>query len=197
MRRNCVLVLVALAFSAVIAPAKPLKYDPQSDSKTPRVVIETNQGRIVVELNGEKAPASVRNFMEYVDKKFYDGLTFHRVIPNFMIQGGGMMPGLKERRGFDPVKNEASNGLSNDRGTIAVARAADPHSGTSQFYINTKDNKFLDAANNKFGYCVFGRVVEGMEVVDRISTVPTHAQGGHNDVPVQDVVILSARRVPR
>jgi cyclophilin family peptidyl-prolyl cis-trans isomerase len=178
--------------------AKPVRPGPMNvELAALRVIMETNHGKIILELYADKAPVTVKNFLHYVDERFYDGMIFHRVIPNFMIQGGGMMPGVKEKPGRAPIKSEAKNGLLNERGTIAVARAVDPNSGTSQFFINTRDNAFLnpDKAHDKVGYCVFGRVVEGMDVVDRIASVKTHAQGGHNDVPVQDVVILSVRRV--
>ncbi|MSQ95977.1 MAG: peptidyl-prolyl cis-trans isomerase [Gemmataceae bacterium] len=191
--------LVGLALLTQTVAAKPL---PRKDrepppSGTPRVVIDTNHGKIVLELYADKAPLTVKNFLGYVDERFYDGTIFHRVIPNFMIQGGGHLPALKEKKGFDPVKNESANGLLNERGTIAVARRADPDSGTSQFFINTVDNKFLDRANSRdmAGYCVFGKVVQGMEVVDQIRQVKTQGQGAHQDVPVQDVIIQAIRRV--
>ncbi len=191
--------LVGLAFLTQAVAAKPLprKDSGSTASVTPRVVIDTTHGKIVVELFANKAPLTVKNFLDYVDVRFYDGLIFHRVIPNFMIQGGGHLPGLKEKKGFEPVKNESGNGLSNERGTIAVARRVEPDSGTSQFFINTADNKFLDRAisPDKAGYCVFGKVVQGMEVVDQIRRVKTQGQGIHQDVPVQDVVIHSIRRV--
>jgi cyclophilin family peptidyl-prolyl cis-trans isomerase len=154
---------------------------------------------MVIELYADKAPISVKNFLQYVDDRFYDGTIFHRVIANFMIQGGGYVPGLKEKPGREPIKNEAANGLSNERGTVAMARTGVPDSATSQFYINTVNNKGLDRANapDKVGYCVFGKVVEGMDTVDRIRAANTGQAGGHNDVPKQDVMILSIRRVGR
>ncbi|HMF14544.1 MAG TPA: peptidylprolyl isomerase, partial [Gemmataceae bacterium] len=161
------------------------------------VAVETSKGTIKIELYADKAPITVKNFLRYVKDKHYNGLIFHRVIPNFMIQGGGMEPGLKERKARDPIKNESSNGLSNKRGTVATARAPDPDSATSQFFINVKDNAFLDKAKLRdgAGYCVFGRVVEGMDVVDKIKDVATRTLGGHRDVPVEDVVIKSVRVV--
>jgi peptidyl-prolyl cis-trans isomerase B (cyclophilin B) len=159
------------------------------------VVMETSKGTIRIELYQDKAPITVRNFLQYVKDKHYDGLIFHRVIPNFMIQGGGMEPGLQERKARDPIKNESSNGLANKRGTIAMARAVEPNSATSQFFINVKDNDFLDKANSRdgVGYCVFGRVIEGMNVVDNIKGVTTRFLGPHGDVPTEDVVMRSVR----
>ncbi|MBX9583536.1 MAG: peptidyl-prolyl cis-trans isomerase [Gemmataceae bacterium] len=168
----------------------------------PVVAIETSKGTVKVELLEDKAPISVKNFLDYVDAKHYDGLTFHRVIPTFMIQGGGYEPGLKERKTKAPIKNEAGNGLSNLRGTLAMARTSDPDSATSQFYINVADNTGLDRkeAPDGVGYAVFGRVVEGMDVVDKIKAVKTGAKkdpAGRpmRDVPDEDVVIKSVRRV--
>src|SRR5262249_29253382 len=136
--------------------------------KNPVVIMETSMGKIKIELNQDKAPISVKNFLSYVDDKFYDGLIFHRVISDFMIQGGGFEPGMNEKKTKSPIKNESSNGLSNKRGTIAMARTNVPNSATSQFYINVKDNEALDKANSRdgVGYCVFGKVIEGMDVVD-------------------------------
>ncbi|MCI0685334.1 MAG: peptidyl-prolyl cis-trans isomerase [Gemmataceae bacterium] len=169
--------------------------------------MDTSHGKIAIELFADKAPITTKNFLQYVDDKFYDGLIFHRVIADFMIQGGGLEPGLKKKDTRPPIKNEAGNGLSNERGAIAMARlgalddtpeeiqkAAD--SATSQFFINVKDNNRLDRARaaDKVGYTVFGRVIDGMDVVDRIRRVETASRGGHKDVPVQDVVIRSVRR---
>jgi peptidyl-prolyl cis-trans isomerase B (cyclophilin B) len=160
------------------------------------VVLETSMGRIKIELFADKAPITVRNFLGYVDGRFYDGTIFHRVIDGFMIQGGGWEPGMKEKKAREPIKNEAANRLSNARGTIAAARAAAPDSATCQFYINLKDNTFLDRKNSRdqVGYCVFGKVVEGMDVVDRIAKVQTGIHRMHRDVPKNDVVIRSIRR---
>lgn len=179
----CALTVMMTAASAVARAANPI------------VIIETNMGTIRVELFEDKAPITVKNFLQYVADKHYDGLIFHRVIPNFMIQGGGYEPGLKERKTRAPIKNEAGNGLSNVRGTIAMARTSVPDSATSQFFINVKDNTFLDRAQaaDKVGYCVFGRVTEGMDVVDKISLVKTGRRGLFGDVPVEDVVIKSVR----
>lgn len=158
------------------------------------VKLITNKGTIVLELDAEKAPETVANFMQYAKDDFYNGTIFHRVIDGFMIQGGGMEPGMKEKPTRDSIKNEAENGLTNDRGTIAMARTPDPHSASSQFFINLKDNNFLNftsADSQGFGYCVFGKVVEGMDVVDEIKDVATGSSGHHQDVPVEDVVIES------
>ena len=164
-------------------------------TKKPVVVMETNLGTIKIELDAEKAPLTVKNFLSYVDDKFYDGTVFHRVIKDFMIQGGGFLPGMKEKKTRDPIKNESSNGLSNKRGTIAMARTSEPNSASSQFYINTVNNPNLDKANadDNVGYCVFGKVVEGLDVVDKIRKVDTGTKEGFKNVPTQDVVIKSIR----
>lgn len=161
------------------------------------VVMETSLGTIKIELFEAQAPITVKNFLQYVDDKFYDGTIFHRVIDNFMVQGGGYEPGMKEKKTRPPIKNESANGLSNERGTIAMARTSDPDSATAQFYINVVDNKFLDKSNARdgVGYCVFGRVIEGMDVVDKIRKVETRTFGSFQNVPVRDVIIKSARRV--
>jgi cyclophilin family peptidyl-prolyl cis-trans isomerase len=164
----------------------------------PQVRLETTKGLIVVELDPQAAPNTVANFLKYVREGYYDGTIFHRVIDDFMIQGGGMLPGMVAKAGHPPIRNEATNGLKNKKGTIAMARTGDPHSASSQFFINTKDNPFLDHRNRSrtgYGYCVFGRVVKGMEVVARIEAVPTHSVGGHQDVPRQNVVIERAALV--
>ena len=154
----------------------------------------TNKGTIILELDAAKAPDTVANFMQYAKDGFYNGTIFHRVIKDFMIQGGGMESGMKEKPTRDSVKNEAENGLTNDRGTIAMARTPDPHSASSQFFINLKDNNFLNftsADAQGFGYCVFGKVVEGMDVVEKIEAVTTGSNAGHQDVPTEDVIIES------
>jgi len=156
------------------------------------VRMQTNKGTIVLELDEEKAPVTVANFVEYAKSGFYDGTIFHRVIPGFMIQGGGFEPGMTQKPTRDPIKNEADNGLKNELGTIAMARTPDPDSATAQFFINAKDNGFLDftAPNPQgWGYCVFGKVVEGLDVVQDIEKVATGNNGGHQDVPVDDVII--------
>jgi peptidyl-prolyl cis-trans isomerase B (cyclophilin B) len=179
--------------AALSCPSAGLRAD---DTKKPVVVMETNHGTIKIELDAEKAPVTVKNFLQYVDDKHYDGTIFHRVIDGFMIQGGGFMPGLREKKTRDAIKNEADNGLKNERGTIAMARTSDPHSATAQFFINLKDNGFLNHRNKDdgWGYCVFGKVVAGMDVVDKIKGVKTGNTGGHQNVPVEDVVIKSVRR---
>jgi cyclophilin family peptidyl-prolyl cis-trans isomerase len=161
------------------------------------VLMKTSLGDITLALDPEKAPLSVDNFLQYVDAGHYDGTVFHRVIADFMIQGGGFEPGMKQKPTRKPIKNESSNGLSNVRGTIAMARTADSDSATAQFFINVKDNDFLDRAHarDKVGYCVFGKVTQGMEVVDKIRRVQTTSKAGHADVPVEDVLILSVRRL--
>jgi len=185
-------VIIALALCAALSPVAS-----SQDAKNPRVAIETTLGKITVELFVEKAPFSVKNFLHYVEEKHYDGTIFHRVIADFMIQGGGFEPGLKERKTRDPVRNEAGNGLGNLRGTLAMARTDDPDSATSQFFINVVDNKRLDRENTKdnVGYTVFGKVTDGMDVVDKIRAVETGLQQGFKDVPVKDVVIVAVRRV--
>lgn len=158
------------------------------------VKLNTNHGTIVVELDASKAPNTVANFLQYAKEGFYDGTIFHRVINGFMIQGGGMEPGMKEKSTHAPIQNEANNGLTNARGTIAMARTPDPHSATAQFFINVADNDFLNfraETPDGWGYCVFGKVTEGMDVVDKIKGVDTGNKGYHQDVPVQDVVIES------
>ncbi len=155
-----------------------------------QVIMETSQGSIKIELDGDKAPVTTANFLAYVDEEFYDGTLFHRVIPTFMIQGGGFLPGMKQKSTKAEIKNESGNGLKNKRGAIAMARTNDLHSATSQFFLNVVDNDFLD----KNQYCVFGKVIEGLDVLDKIKAVQTGSKGGHGDVPVKDVVIQSVRR---
>ena len=161
------------------------------------VVMETSLGTITIELYPDKAPETVKNFLSYVDEGFYDGTIFHRVIPGFVIQGGGFAPGMKKKATHPPIRNEAANGLRNLRGTLSMARTGVIDSATSQFFINLRDNPALDHRGNSpsaFGYAVFGRVVEGMDVVDRIAAVPTGRVGYYRDVPRTDVVIVRARR---
>ncbi|MFW8589379.1 peptidylprolyl isomerase [Glaciecola sp. 2405UD65-10] len=159
------------------------------------VVLKTNFGDIKIKLFADKAPKTVENFLSYVEDGFFDNTIFHRVISNFMIQGGGFTPGMEQKETKATIENEADNGLSNKIGTLAMARTNDPHSATCQFFINVNDNTFLDfkAANSQgFGYCVFAEVVEGMDVVNSIKAVETSRSGMHDDVPVEDVVIESA-----
>jgi len=164
---------------------------------SPIVKVETNKGAIVIELDQTSAPISVSNFLSYINSGFYDGTVFHRVIPNFMIQGGGFTANMEQKTTRAPIVNESANGLVNKRGTVAMARTPDPNSATAQFFINLKDNSFLDKAMSQdgVGYCVFGKVVEGMKVVDAIAAVKTGTVGGYQDVPVQPVVIASVRVV--
>ena len=159
------------------------------------VRFETNLGGFTLELDADKAPLSTENFLAYVDEGFFDGLIFHRVIPGFMVQGGGMTPDMASKKNRAPIRNEAANGLKNKRGTVAMARTNDLHSATSQFFINLVDNAFLDHSPGSYGYAVFGRVVDGMDIIDRIAKERTGRRKGHDDVPVTDVVIQSARRV--
>lgn len=159
------------------------------------IVIETSKGSISVELYDNDSPISAANFREYVTAGFYDGTIFHRVIPNFMIQGGGMNPDMSEKSNNPPIRNEAGNGKSNARGTLAMARTNDPHSATSQFFINLKDNDFLNAGPGNPGYAVFGEVVQGIEVIDEIAAVETGNHGHHGDVPKEAIVIISAKIV--
>jgi len=156
------------------------------------VKLHTNHGTITIQLDAEKAPVTVKNFEDYVASGHFSNTVFHRVIPDFMIQGGGFEPGMIQKAVNAPIKNEAANGLKNDKYTIAMARTSDPQSATAQFFINTKDNGFLNytAPNPQgYGYCVFGKVVDGMTVVDRIKGVPTGTRAGHKNVPLTDVLI--------
>lgn len=160
-----------------------------------QVKLHTNHGVIILELDSERAPVTVENFLSYVTSGFYSNTLFHRVIDNFMIQGGGFEPGMRHKGTRAPIKNEADNGLKNEAYSVAMARTSDPHSASSQFFINAKSNDFLDfkAANSQgYGYCVFGKVIEGRDVVDQIRKVKTGSRGGHQDVPVNDVVIEKA-----
>lgn len=159
------------------------------------VTLHTNFGDIQIELDAEKAPVTVKNFLDYVQSGHFDGTVFHRVIDGFMIQGGGFEPGLRQKPAKTPIQNEADNGLKNLAYTVAMARTSDPHSATAQFFINVADNGFLDftaPTSRGWGYCVFGRVTSGQDVVDRIKGVKTGSRGMHQDVPVEDVVIQKA-----
>ncbi len=156
------------------------------------VTLHTNFGDIKIELNAEKAPATVENFLNYANSGFYDGTIFHRVIDGFMVQGGGFSPGMEQKSVQDPIKNEATNGLVNAKGTLAMARTPDPHSATAQFFINVNDNDFLNFSSETsqgWGYCVFAQVIEGMDIVDKIKSVDTGSEGFHQDVPLEDVII--------
>ncbi len=168
----------------------------QMDTEPKKVKLETGLGDIVIELNEEAAPITVKNFLQYVEEGFYDGTIFHRVIQNFMIQGGGLTADMRKKQTHPAIVNEASNGLKNNLGTLAMARTSDPDSATSQFFINHKNNTFLNySGQNKPGYAVFGKVVEGMDVVDKIAAVKTTRVGGRSDVPIEPVFIKSAKVV--
>ena len=182
------LTVLFLGFSGVVA----------AQSANPKVLMKTSKGDITLELLPDKAPLTVKNFLAYVDAKFYDGTIFHRVIETFMIQGGGMTADLREKESRAPIKNEAGNRLSNIRGTIAMARTPEVDSATCQFFINTVNDPGLDHQNNTvdgFGYCVFSRVIVGLDVVDAIARVPTTIKKGMEDVPRETVTILSVRRL--
>ena len=162
---------------------------------TQQVELQTSKGNIKIELDEAKAPESVRNFVDHVKRGHYDGTVFHRVIKGFMIQGGGFEPGMKQKPTDKPIRNEANNGLKNSHYTLAMARTSDPHSATAQFFINAADNAFLDhksESSQGWGYAVFGKVVEGSDVVDAIEKVQTGSKGGHGDVPLDDVTIERA-----
>jgi len=189
LKKFAVAFLMGLCLTSV-AVAKDVK------GKNPVVVMETSLGKVKMELFQKEAPISVKNFLDYTKEGFYDGTIFHRVIPNFMIQGGGFTEGLKMKATKAPIKNEAGNGLKNDRGTLAMARTMNVDSGNSQFFINVADNAFLNHTNDTpagFGYAVFGKVIEGMDVVDKIAAVKTGMQKGFTDVPVSEVVIKSMK----
>jgi cyclophilin family peptidyl-prolyl cis-trans isomerase len=191
------ILLAALACSLALASPRPAASTPLPRKfLDPVVVVETSLGTVRIRLYPQKAPRSVANFLRYMDDHFYDDTLVHRVIPHFMVQAGGYDRQFNEKPGRDPIANESANGVSNTRGTIACARTQDPNSARAQFFINVKDNVFLDRANSRdrAGYCVFGEVVAGMDVVDKIVQVPTGARGGHQNVPAQDVVIKSIRR---
>lgn len=167
-----------------------------AQAETARVLIKTNMGDIELELNGDKAPESVKNFLKYADEGFYNDTVFHRVIKGFMIQGGGFSQALKRKQTDAPIQNEAKNGLKNKRGTIAMARTRAPHSATSQFFINHVDNTTLDHPSfDGWGYAVFGKVTKGMDIVDKIANVPTGSSGGMRDVPNTPIIIESVSRL--
>ena len=183
-----VLILCFVVFSVVAGTAR---------AANPVVAVETNHGTFKIELFEDKAPGTVKNFLKYAEDKHYDGTVFHRVISDFMIQGGGFEPGMKEKKSREAIKNESSNGLSNLKGTIAMARTGEPDSATAQWYVNVKDNTFLDKAKARdgVGYCVFGRIIEGLDVVDKIKGVDTGTAKGFENVPTTDVVIKSVKVV--
>jgi peptidyl-prolyl cis-trans isomerase B (cyclophilin B) len=185
----------SLLLAASLISGSAQASDGAKPSGKPRVALETSLGRIVIELEADKAPKSVANFLAYVKAGYYDGTVFHRVIPNFMVQGGGMTADLTPKSTQPAIQNEADNGLKNERGTVAMARTGDPHSATSQFFVNTVDNKFLNHTGKNpqgWGYAVFGKVVEGMDVVDKIAAVKTGNKGPYQNVPVEPVAITKA-----
>ncbi len=160
------------------------------------VRFETSHGGFTVELYDEDAPQTVENFLRYVDDQFFDGTIFHRIVPGFVIQGGGLTADYVQKKTRPPVRNEAANGVRNERGTLSMARTDEIHSATSQFFVNLANNDFLDQRPGQYGYAVFGRIAEGMDVIDRIAKLATGRRKGHADAPLEDVVINSARRVP-
>jgi peptidyl-prolyl cis-trans isomerase B (cyclophilin B) len=170
---------------------------PAEPAAKPQVALTTSLGTVTIELDPDTAPVTVQNFLDYARSGFYDNTVFHRVIPGFMIQGGGFEPGMRQKRTNAAIKNESANGLTNERGTVAMARTSDPNSATAQFFINLKNNDFLNKAQaqDRVGYCVFGKVTAGMDVVDKIAAVSTGEKGGHQNVPVKDVTIQSAQVV--
>jgi peptidyl-prolyl cis-trans isomerase A (cyclophilin A) len=158
---------------------------------------ETTLGEFTIELFEKDAPVTVANFLKYVDDGFFDGTIFHRIVPGFVIQGGGFTEDMTQKRTHPPIKNEADNGLKNERGSLSMARTNDINSATSQFFVNLKDNDFLDHKRGNFGYAVFGRVIRGMDVIDKIAAVETGRRRGHEDVPLEAVVMTSARRLAK
>lgn len=184
------------ALDGQVEEEKVIKETGRMEQKTTQVKLETTMGDIVIELDEKAAPVTVKNFLQYVQEGFFDGVIFHRVIDGFMIQGGGFTADMRQKPTKPPIVNEASNGLKNGRGTIAMARTNNPNSATSQFFINHKDNDFLNYIEGRNpGYAVFGRVVEGMETVDKIAAVKTGRKGPHGDVPVEPVVIKKSEVV--
>lgn len=193
-RRSILRALLVGSIAVSIAPGL-MNTAVAADKRLPMVKLETNYGDITIELNSDKAPETAANFVEYVKAGFYDNTIFHRVINGFMVQGGGFEPGMNQKKTRDPIKNEANNGLKNEKYTIAMARTGDPHSATAQFFINVENNDFLNFKSENtqgWGYCVFGKVVEGTDIVDKIKGVATGTKGFHQDVPKEDVVIKKA-----
>ncbi len=188
MLKKLLITAAALLFTTQLMAA-------DAPDKRPHVLLTTSMGEIELELKADKAPISVANFLSYVDSGYYDNTIFHRVIPNFMIQGGGFTADLEQKKTQAPIKNEADNGLLNRRGSVAMARTSVVDSATSQFFINSQDNDFLNNGARDFGYAVFATVVRGMDVVDRISDVSTGRKNGMGDVPLKPVMIISAKRL--
>lgn len=189
MRKHMTFIKPLLLCLSLILSSITLAADGNPATNDVKVLIETNYGNITVKLNPEKAPITVKNFLYYVESSFYSKTVFHRVIPGFMIQGGGFTKSMDKLPTKAPIRNEASNGLHNNRGTIAMARTNDPHSATSQFFINVANNNFLDYSPQSMGYAAFGKVVEGMDVVDKIEHVKTTKRNMHKNIPVDPVVI--------
>ncbi len=185
--RKCLVAILFFLSAAAFVPAA-------EGGDRPVVIFSTSMGDITIELMSEEAPVTAKNFLDYVDAGFFDGTIFHRVIPGFVIQGGGFTADMNQKQTRVPIKNEADNGVRNSRGTLSMARTSDVNSATSQFFINLKDNPFLDHGTRDFGYAVFARVVEGMDVVDKIAGVQTGNHGPHSDVPMEPVVTTTARR---
>jgi peptidyl-prolyl cis-trans isomerase B (cyclophilin B) len=200
MRKNAPSLLVVITAIVSLAMFTTVKGQKAMTEETanPVVILETTMGNISVELDAKNAPNTTANFLEYVDDGYFVDTTFHRVIPNFMIQGGGITADMRDKPSKRaPIKNEANNGLKNDRGTLAMARTSDPHSATSQFFINLKDNDFLNFRSESmqgWGYAVFGKVTDGMNIVDEIARVRTGNKGGHQDVPVETITITGVKR---
>jgi len=192
-------VVLAAILSLVLYPnIKGAKAMNEATAANPTVLIETTMGNITIELDMANAPNSSENFLAYVDDGYFVDTTFHRVIPNFMIQGGGITADMQDKPSKRaPIENEAANGLKNDRGTLAMARTSDPHSATSQFFINHADNEFLNFSSETmqgWGYAVFGKVIEGMDIIDAIAQVPTGNKGGHQNVPIDTITITGVSR---
>ncbi len=198
MTRRLFLTLKLAALALFLSTSAAAESEPVQKKENPQVLFETNLGTFIIELYPDKAPNTVKNFLTYVNDGFYDGTIFHRVIPNFMVQGGGFTADMKKKTTREPIANEADNGLRNTVGTVAMARTSDPHSATAQFFINVSKNSFLDfreKTNRAWGYAVFGRVIKGMKTVNKIRTSPTGKTKGMIDVPRETVTIIKARQI--
>ncbi len=198
MTRRLFLALKLATLALFLSTTALAESEPTKKIENPQVLFETNLGTFIMELYPDKAPNTVKNFLMYVNDGFYDGTIFHRVIPNFMVQGGGFTADMKKKPTRDPISNEADNGLRNTVGTVAMARTSDPHSATAQFFINVAKNSFLDyreKTNRAWGYAVFGRVIKGMKTVNKIRTSPTGKVKGMIDVPRETVTIIKARQI--
>jgi peptidyl-prolyl cis-trans isomerase A (cyclophilin A) len=192
--RRSFLCKLGIAITASLVLTLTAQAQGGSAEAQPEVVLETTMGDIVLRLDALKAPETVQNFLDYVDRQYYDGTVFHRVIPRFMVQGGGFDTDMQQRPTAPPITNESQNGLHNERGTVAMARTQDPNSATAQFFINLKMNLALDAAPGRLGYAVFGTVIDGMDVADEMVLMPTGSVDGHQDVPVEPIIINRAYR---